>query len=102
MDVGSIARPAATAASGSAPPSSAGGRAAAQDLPKASAAPRHGYQSPIVSFDGSTGAAILQFRDGSSGEELFRVPSKTTLEYQRSQRLTAAEDARPPGPSQTA
>ncbi|CCG41936.1 hypothetical protein [Magnetospirillum molischianum] len=39
------------------------------------------YTSPIVGFDTGTGTAILQFRDQTSGQLQFQVPSRTALQY---------------------
>jgi hypothetical protein len=48
------------------------------------------FDSPVVNFDSATGAAILQFRNGATGEQEFQIPSKTTLQYQQSQELATA------------
>lgn len=51
------------------------------------------YDSPVVNFDGATGAAILEFRDGATGEQTFQVPNKTTLEYRHRQEMTAKKES---------
>lgn len=51
------------------------------------------FDSPVVNFDRDTGAAILQFRDGVTGEQQFQIPTRATLEYQHSQDLPAASPA---------
>jgi len=39
------------------------------------------YTSPVVGFDSGTGTAILQFRDQTSGQLQFQLPSRTALQY---------------------
>jgi len=39
------------------------------------------YTSPVVGFDTGTGTAILQFRDQTSGQLQFQLPSRTALQY---------------------
>ncbi|WP_155804577.1 hypothetical protein [Magnetospirillum fulvum] len=39
------------------------------------------YTSPTVGFDTGTGTAILEFRDQSSGQLEFQLPSRTALQY---------------------
>jgi len=39
------------------------------------------YTSPVVGFDTGTGKAILQFRDQTSGQLQFQLPSRTALQY---------------------
>lgn len=51
------------------------------------------FDSPVVSFDRDTGTAILQFRDGTTGEQQFQIPTRATLEYQHSQNLSPAPAA---------
>lgn len=51
------------------------------------------YASPVAGFDSTTGAAILKFRDGSSGESLYQVPSQNSLEYIRQQQMSLVESA---------
>lgn len=49
------------------------------------------FVSPMVKIDGKTGAAVLSFRDPSSGGQSFQVPSQTALEYSRQQRLQESQ-----------
>ena len=49
------------------------------------------YSSPIIDFDTATGALIWKFRDTKTGDFLYQSPSRTTLLYERSQRLTESE-----------
>lgn len=39
------------------------------------------YTSPTVGFDIGTGTAILEFRDQTSGQLEFQLPSRTALHY---------------------
>ena len=49
------------------------------------------YSSPVIDFDTATGALIWKFRDTKTGDFLYQSPSRTTLLYERSQRLTESE-----------
>jgi hypothetical protein len=49
------------------------------------------YSSPIIDFDTATGALIWKFRDTKTGDFLYQSPSRTTLLYERSQRLAESE-----------
>lgn len=49
--------------------------------------------TPVVNMDGATGAVILKFRDKSTGETEFQLPSRTTMQYRSAQALlTEPED----------
>jgi hypothetical protein len=49
------------------------------------------YSSPVIALDAVTGAMIWQYRDSSSGEQLYQSPSRTALLYQRSDHMSQPE-----------
>lgn len=92
MEVASLSRVDTSTASTERPRQSE----AAQNSAQTAATPTpsdNRFDSPVVNFDSATGAAILQFRDGVTGEQEFQIPTKTTLQYQHSQELASAHKA---------
>ena len=109
MDVTNIARPSIPSVSPerSASPSAADPQQQqqAQQQPASDPAAKSSateFESPIVSFDSSTGGAILEFRNASTGVETFQVPSKMALEYQRLHNSAADSTDDPHGPAVSA
>jgi hypothetical protein len=68
----------------------------AAPAPTAAATSQPAYSTPIYSIDSSTQSTIIEYRDQTSGVELYQIPTRATLQYERSQRLaTAAPRSRP-------
>jgi hypothetical protein len=72
---------AATPQSGSASATSAQASTSASSSDSTSPPGGPPYTSPVVGFDTGTGTAILQFRDQTSGQLQFQLPSRTALQY---------------------
>ncbi|MDO8606241.1 MAG: hypothetical protein Q7R40_06880 [Phaeospirillum sp.] len=58
------------------------------------------YSSPVISFDTTTGALVWKFRDSTTGNVLYQSPSRTTLLYERSQRLAEEQGGKADGQGQ--
>lgn len=60
--------------------------------------PTANYTSPVYTFDTLTGAAIFDYRNGTTGAEIYQTPSRATLLYRNNQKLTSATEKTPSTP----